>query len=81
MFSKDISNDIWVSGATFQSRAKVYNLNFKIKDRKRLSELQEFARTNDEEWELNEQQVNDAWFLWIVVKINYNNSKGQIGRD
>ena len=29
---KDISNNIWVTGATFQSRAKVYNLNFKEKD-------------------------------------------------
>ena len=47
--------------------AKVYNLNIKMKDRERLSELQEFGLTNDEEWELNEQLVNDAWFLWIVV--------------
>ena len=44
-----------------------------MKDRERLSELQEFGLTNDEEWELNEQRVNDAWFLWIVV--NYYHSK------
>ena len=73
---EDISNNIWISGATLQSRAKVYNLNFKITDRERLSELQEFARTNDEEWQLNEQRVNDAWFLWIVV--NYYHSKGKL---
>ena len=73
---EDMSNNIWVSGATFQSRAKVYNLNFKSKDSERLSELQEFARTNDEEWELNEQRVNDAWFLWTVV--NYYLSKGKL---
>ena len=73
---EDMSNNIWVSGATFQSRAKVYNLNFKMKDSERLSELQKFARTNDEEWELNEQRVNNAWFLWIVV--NYYLSKGKL---
>ena len=74
---KDISSNMWVSGATFQSRAKVYNLNFKEKDNSRLRELQEFARSNDEEWELNEQRVNDAWFLWIIV--NYYSSKGTLG--
>ena len=73
---QDISSNIWVSGATFQSRAKVYNLNFKTKDSERLSGLQEFARTNDEEWELNEQRVNDAWFLWLIV--NYYHSKGKL---
>ena len=52
---EDISNNIWVSGATFQSRARVYNLNFTMKDRERSSEIQEFACTNDEEWKLNEQ--------------------------
>lgn len=51
-------------------------MNFKKKDREQLSELQEFARTNDEEWELNEQRVNDAWFLWIVV--NYYHRKGKL---
>ena len=29
---QDISSNVWVSGATFQSRAKVYNLNFEAKD-------------------------------------------------
>ena len=48
---KDISNNIWVTGATFQSRAKVYNLNFKEKDTLRLPQLQEFARTSDGEWD------------------------------
>lgn len=65
----------WVSGATFQSHAKVYNLNFKTSVSLRLSELQEFARTNDEEWELNEQPVNDAFFLLIVVNYFSNNGK------
>lgn len=73
---KDIACNVWVSGATFQSRAKVYNLKFKESDSLRLTELQEFARTNDEEWELNEQRVNDAFFLWIVV--NYFSSKGKL---
>lgn len=45
---KDIACISWVSGATFQSHAKGYNLNFRESDSLRLSELQEFARTNDE---------------------------------
>ena len=73
---QDIRNDIWVSGALLQSRARVYNLKFKTKNSERLSGLQEFARTNDEEWELNEQRVSDAWFLWIIV--NYYHSKGKL---
>lgn len=32
---KDMSSNIWVTGATFQSRAKVYNLNFREKDKER----------------------------------------------
>ena len=47
----DIAYNVWVSGATFQSRAKVYNLNFKESDSLRLSGLRKFALTNNEEWE------------------------------
>lgn len=73
---RDMSNNIWVTGATFQSRAKVYNLNFSDKDRHRLKDLEEFARTCDGEWRLNEQRVKDAWFVWVVV--NYYNSVGKL---
>ena len=63
----DISNNLWVSGTTFNSRAKVYNLNFVDKDEKRLCELKEFARTSEGEWKLNEQRLSDAWFVWIII--------------
>ena len=65
---KDISNNIWVTGAIFQSRAKVYNLNFKEKDEVRLAELNEFCRTKNEDWELNKHRVNEAWFLSTIMK-------------
>lgn len=72
----DTSNSIWVEGSTFHARAKIYNLNFGDGDKDRLQQLQEFARTKDGGWQLNEQRLNDAWFLWVVV--NYFNSKGTL---
>ena len=46
---KDFSNNIWVDGATLQSRAKVYNLNFEASDKVRLAQLEEFAREKNME--------------------------------
>ncbi len=37
--------------------------------------MKEFARTKDAEWLLNDH-VNDAWFMWIVVK--YFHEKGEL---
>ena len=56
----------------------MYNLNFKEKDEVRLAEL-DFCRTTYNDWALNEQRVNDARFLWIVV--NYYSEKWKISRD
>ena len=75
---QDISNNIWVNGATFQSRAKVYNVNFAEQNSKRFADVKEFARTKDGEWLLNEDRVKDAWFMWIVV--NYYHEKGELER-
>lgn len=71
----DFSNNIWVNGATFESRAKVYNLNFGAINETRLSQLDEFSRTKDGGWRLNEDRVNDAWFLWIIVNYYHRNDK------
>ena len=38
--------------------------------------MKEFARMKDAEWLLNEDRVNDAWFMWIVV--NYFHEKGEL---
>ena len=27
----------------------------------------EFTRTSEGEWHLNEQQIADAWFIWIII--------------
>jgi len=74
---RDISNNICVNGATLQSRATVYNLNFREVNNERLSHLKEFnPRLNcNSEFLLNEERVNDAWFLWIVVNIYQRNVK------
>lgn len=73
---KDFTNNIWVDGATFQSRAKVYNLNFEASDKIRLAHLEEFSRTKHGTWQLNEDPISDAWLLWVVV--NYFQSTGKL---
>jgi hypothetical protein len=54
----------------------VYILNFSENDKERLTELHEFGRTSEGDWKLNEQRVNDAWFIWIIV--NFYNKVGTL---
>lgn len=63
----DVSTNLWVSGTTFNSRAKVYNVNFRETDEKRLCEMTESTRTSEGEWHLNEQRIAGAWFVWIII--------------
>ena len=66
---EDITN-ISISAASFESRAQVYNENFRKVDQDRLQELTAFGRnTTDEEhlWRLTEERVEDAWFLYSLV--------------
>ena len=72
----DIVNNIWVSGTTFESRAKVYNLTFSSKDEARLPQLKQFDRSGD--WKLNEQRITDAFFLWVVLE--YYQRKGVLSQ-
>ena len=72
---EDITNNITISGASFESRAEVYNENFAATDLKRLTHLQEYCRDRSKSWSLNERRVEDAWFLWILVNILQNEGK------
>ena len=74
VFSKklldDFTNNISVSAASFQSRAEVYNENFRECDSKRLKGCSVFGRsTSDTEhpWKLTEKRVEDAWFTYALV--------------
>ena len=62
---RDMNNNICVIGATLQSRATVYNLNHREVNKKRLSDLKEFnpRGRNENDFLLNEERVNDAWFM------------------
>ena len=62
----DITNNIVVSGVSFESRTEVYNQNF---GEERLSHLTHFSRDRLSKWRLNEHRVEDAWFLWTLVNI------------
>lgn len=67
---EDITNNISISAASFESRAQVYNENFRKIDQDRLQQLTAFGRNvTDEEhpWKLTEKRVEDAWFLYSLV--------------
>jgi hypothetical protein len=63
----NLSNNIFVNGATLQSQATVYNLTFRDIPNDRLPDLEMFVRTKYETWKLNKELVNDAWFMWVIV--------------
>ena len=67
---EDVTNNISISATSFESRAEVYNENFRDLDIARLKHLCEFGRTTsdtDHPWKLTEKRVEDAWFLYTLV--------------
>ena len=74
----DITNNMFISAASFESRAAVYNENHRSVDSDRLRELACFARTvtdQDHPWKLNEKRIEDAWFLFALVSFYKNKGK------
>ena len=68
---RDITSNITISGTSFESRAVVYNENFRHVDIKRLDHLHTFGRNSKDKehpWKLTEKRVEDAWFLWTLVQ-------------
>lgn len=68
---RDITSNITISGTSFESRAVVYNENFRHVDIKRPDHLHTFGRNSKDEehpWKLTEKRVEDAWFLWTLVQ-------------
>lgn len=66
----DMTNNISVSACSFQSRAEVYNENFRDADSERLKHMKDYGRSNsdtDHPWKLTEKRVEDAWFLYHLV--------------
>ena len=66
----DFTHNISISGASFESRAEVYNENFRDSDYSRLKHLSDYGRSmSDAEhpWKLTEQRVEDGWFLYMLV--------------
>ena len=67
---EDVTNNISISATSFESRAEVYNENFRDLDIARLKYLREFGRTTSDTnhpWKLTEKRVEDAWFLYTLV--------------
>ena len=66
----DITNNISVSGTSFESRTTVHNENFQKIDQERLAHLAEFGRSGsdkDHPWKLMEKHIEDAWFVYTLV--------------
>jgi hypothetical protein len=77
VFSKkyllDVTNNITFSGASFISRAEVYNASNFNSDCEKLQNLTAFGRAKtgktEEDWKLSEYVIGNAWFLWSIVNI------------
>ena len=65
-YLQDVTNNITFSGATFLSRAEVYNANHGTSDREKRISLSSIGRSNAD-WKLSESVVGNAWFLWSIV--------------
>lgn len=66
----DITNNISISASSFQSRAEVYNENFRQSDHKRLKMLTDFGRSisdSEHPWKITEKRIEDAWFTFSLV--------------
>jgi hypothetical protein len=66
----DITNNISVSACSFQSRAEVYNENFREVDCERLKHFNDYGRNITDihyPWKLTEKRVEDAWFMYQLV--------------
>lgn len=67
---EDITNNISLSATSFQSRAEVYNENFRELDAKNLKSFSDFGRSRrdcEHPWKLTEKRVEDAWFVYTLV--------------
>ena len=66
----DVSLNLEISWASFESRAKVYNEKFSLVDRRKLESIAQHLRMSDEPgepWLLYDQRLVEGWFIWKVV--------------
>lgn len=68
----DINNNILYSHASFESRADVYNANFREKNNEHLKHFEEhFKRQRREQtrdfWKLTAERLEEVWFMWEIV--------------
>lgn len=76
---QDMTNNISISAASFQSRAEVYNANFRAVDCLRLKHHTRFGRNIKDQvhlWKLTDRCVEDAWFMYCLV--NYHDDCGNL---
>ncbi len=74
LFLEEIQNNLSLSAVSFESRAEVYNETFSTIDKEKLDKLSLFARHKSENcWKLNEQRVEDGWFLFVLATFFHKN--------
>ena len=73
----EVTLNLEISWASFESRAKVYNARFGQRDAIKLEEIVHHFRLSDTEkpWLMNDQRLEETWFLFTIV--NYYHQREQ----
>ena len=71
-YLEDVSLNLEISWASFESRAKIYNEKFSLVDRRKLASVAQHLRMSNEAgdqepWLLYDQRLVEGWFVWKVV--------------
>ena len=71
-YLEDVSLNLEISWASFESRAKIYNEMFSLVDRRKLASVAQHLRMSNEAgdrepWLLYDQRLVEGWFVWKVV--------------
>ena len=69
-YLEDVSLNLEISWASFESRAKVHNEKFSLVDRRKFESIAQHLRMSDEPgepWLLYDQRLVEGWFIWKVV--------------
>ena len=66
-----ITYNITFSGASFKSRAQVYDSCHGAGDREKLKDLHTLGRKRcaiNDKWKISEEIIEECWFLWTIMK-------------
>ena len=65
-YLEHVHNQISLGAMSFESSAQVYNATY-LKDNEMLQNIVNFSRDGIQKWDLHEQRLEEAWFLFNLV--------------